>query len=64
MSFYDDSGCYDLNDPKHPTFHERYADAADMARKRGREYPTVEEDEDPSLDRTAGYPLPPDEDAA
>ncbi len=22
---------YNLNDPKHPTFHDRYADAADHA---------------------------------
>jgi rubrerythrin len=28
MSFWDDSG-YELSDPKHPTFHERYADIWD-----------------------------------
>lgn len=32
----DDEG-YDLDDPKHSTFHERYAEAGDNARKRERE---------------------------
>ena len=27
---------YDLDDPKHPTFHDRYAGAADLARKRAK----------------------------
>ncbi len=33
---WDDSG-YDLDDPKHPTFHDRYADFADLQRKREKE---------------------------
>jgi hypothetical protein len=33
---WDDTG-YDLDDPKHPTFHERYADYADLLRKREKE---------------------------
>lgn len=33
---WDESG-YELSDPKYPTFHDRYADAADDARKRDRE---------------------------
>lgn len=33
---WDDSG-YELNDSKHPTFHERYADMANTERKRRKE---------------------------
>jgi hypothetical protein len=29
MTFFDDDAGYDLNDPKHSTFHERYADLWD-----------------------------------
>lgn len=32
----DDSG-YELDDPKHPTFHDRYADQADRRRKQAKE---------------------------
>jgi hypothetical protein len=43
----DDSG-YELNDPKHPTFHERYADWGDSLRKREREdAPIILTDVDP-----------------
>lgn len=31
-----DADAYDLADPKHPTFVERFADAADLGRKRGK----------------------------
>lgn len=44
MSLWDDSG-YDLNDPKHPTFHDRYAEFADLERKREKEQEVPEEDE-------------------
>jgi hypothetical protein len=32
----DDTG-YELDDPCHPTFHERYAEHADLMRKREKE---------------------------
>lgn len=34
---YDDDTGYDLSDPKHPTFFDRMADQADLARKREKE---------------------------
>lgn len=36
MVSWDESG-YDLNDPKHPTYHERMSGWGDWARKRARE---------------------------
>lgn len=37
MSVWDDEAGYDYDDPKHPTFHERYADWGDTLRKRDKE---------------------------
>jgi hypothetical protein len=37
MSVWDDESGYDLDDPKHPTFADRYADWADIQRKREKE---------------------------
>lgn len=38
---FDDGSGYDLGDPKHPSYYERHADAADHARKRARENPVL-----------------------
>lgn len=38
---YDDDTGYELNDPKHPSFFDRMADYADLARKRERENPVL-----------------------
>lgn len=37
LSMWDDEAGYDLDDPKHPTFADRYADWADQERKRRKE---------------------------
>lgn len=37
MSLWDDEAGYDLDDPKHPTYLDRYADVIDLRRKREKE---------------------------
>ena len=44
---------YELNDPKHPTYYERYADYADYSRKRDKENgPEEREGNDGRLDES------------
>ncbi len=47
---WDDESGYDLDDPKHPTFADRYADEADRRRK------MAKEDAADDVWSPAGYP--------
>jgi hypothetical protein len=47
---YDAYEAYDLTDPKHPTFYERFADRADVERKAAKENPPDEFADHEALD--------------
>lgn len=48
---YDDDSGYELDDPKHPSFADRYADWTDTQRKRDKEQQHMDEEKRDQADQ-------------